>query len=334
MTTPTLPDVFARKARAPYPEYVNRVHRIGHPCVLYGWFCRVRWELRQPANDVLLRIFEEGHRWHRRVAEAFAAKDVEYVRQEEPMHWPDLQLSGHMDGIVLPCDAVPELQPGESAVIDVKGASDYAFDSIDTLDDLRNSKHWYHQAYVIQPALYAVHPQVNASWCVIYFVKRSTAETKQIWWRPEDVVDRIAQARSACRRINEEITRGDKDDQGQPLAPAHLSSPGSWCDRCDFQPACPDYVLQEQGITIAPDHIVELVAKRQTLVAGYREYNEVNDALKQFWKQAGPGTLVCGDYVVTIKETAEKEITAKPAYTRPAYVRATVRPIGQGGTDG
>lgn len=239
------------------------------------------------------------------------------------MHWKELELSGHMDGVVLPNEYVLHMAPDEKAVGDVKSMSDFAFAAINTVKDLLNSREWYHVAYITQPSLYAVHPQVDAQWCVLYCVKRSTAETKQIWWRTEDAVEQIVKAKANCIAINEAIKADKKDAAGDPLVPAELAVPGKWCGDCAFASICPEYVLESKGLVIAPQRIVELVERKAELDEAAKEHKKVVAELNTHWKTVEPGQHICGDYLVKVSEVKGKDMPAKPAYYKQPYKRTT-----------
>jgi hypothetical protein len=297
--------------------------------VLYGWFCRMRWQMQAPHDDVLLRIFEEGHRWHRRVSAAFAEAGIDYVRQEEPMQWPELQMSGRMDGLVLAGPKVPEMAPGEKAVIDVKGMSDYAFSAINTVRDLLESNHWYHRSYLTQSSVYASHSEVMAEWCCIYKIKRSSAETGQIWWRREDAAVEVAAAVDACRKINAAIDQPMTEEDGSHIPPVDLAVPGGWCGDCSYQAICPAFVVDERGLRFASDEVTDMVQRLHELKPAYSEYAQIQKQLRGMWKIAGPGLYVCGDYLADVKETPEKPVPAKPATVRKASLRTTYREKGE-----
>jgi hypothetical protein len=83
--------------------------------------------------------------------------------------------------------------------------------------------------------------------------------------------------------------------------------------------------MQSKGITIVPPEIVELVEHRQSLAAAYREYNQINDQLKAFWKKAEEGEYYCGDYIAIVKRTKDTEVQAKDAYTRKGFIKTTYK---------
>ena len=319
MQTPQLPDVFAREPRASKPQYVNRVSSICHPCIYHNYLARTRWRDRAPWSETFLRIFELGKKIERETIAAMFESGLEVIRAQETLEWPELNLTGHDDGLFysseiiawmkrqgLELDPDVEIDPNGKAVWDVKSQDPCSFGKWRSLEEFLappEGASIYHMLYVGQLSLYA--DKLKAEWCCIYFVNRSTYETKQVWWRADHplAVAQIQRAYQACREINRAIERPYNKIADQ------LASPGRWCDGCAFKHTCERYLLAGDEIHVK-DELAELVEIRQSTASFRREinrsYDGSNNRLKEIWKKRhekhGDHEVLCGDTLVKIKK--------------------------------
>lgn len=319
METPSLPDAMEPTPWRTYPARSNYASTAGNPCAMTLWFQRTHWRERKPPDKTLRRIFAEGNHWERRIVAALLERGIDVVRQQESLQWPELQLAGRMDGYL----------PALKAVPDIKSMSDFAFDSIRSVDDLRDSDESYHHQYLAQVGLYATHPDVRAKWCLLYCVRRSTGQTRQIWFTPDDVQADIERAKANCEGVNAHL-----EDTVDPAAQA-LANPGPYCQRCDWSHLCPAYSLEAAGLQLADENVTAMVARRQELLAQLAEpkaeLEALDKRLKAHWKTTGAGLHAAGDFLVKVTEVAAKEMPAKAAYTRKAYQLVSYKPVNPEG---
>ena len=337
---PVLPNAHALPEEGPRPQHVNRASGICHPCMYHNYLARTRWADRKPWSPVFQQIFKRGKQTEADTTAAMLQLGLEVMRTQETLEWPDLQLTGHSDGVfrlgniieMMERDGIyvpaPALNDNPNALVawDVKSQDPAVFGKYRSLEDLLaplSGSSVYRWNYPGQLTLYAVHKLMQCLWCCIYFVNRSTYETIQVWWPTDHPLAQreVENAKNACKWINRAIAMPDREPQ---VVADELARPGQWCGGCAFGHVCERYLLTGDEIHIVKE-LTELVAQRVSAAAFKgaveKDYKASNDRLKDIWKarheEHGDHEVLCGDVLVKIKKA------------RNGSIRPTYKPKGQ-----
>jgi hypothetical protein len=276
----------------------------------------VSWKNAKPLDPGLLRIFGWGNRIQSIVMAAIHEAEVDVIGYEQPVHWPDLELTGRYDLLLR--------VPGQRVHRDIKSMSPNIFPGLNTLDDLRNSDHVYHRCYVTQATLYAIHDDVQAADTGLLCFNKGTSETKEIAWDPAECEEEVNRAFEACEKINEAIRIGD---------PTGLETPGPYCLDCDFSHICGHFTAEAAGYEMAPEEVALSVETMQALKEQIKptenEIKKLDKQVKSHWKTQEPGTHICGEWLAKVTRIAEKVIPPQPEKTKAGYDRVTYKRIGE-----
>jgi hypothetical protein len=243
-------------------------------------------------------------------------KDFSVVSYQQPVMWDDLRLSGHLDLVVK--------WQNKRLMFDIKTMSPNAYAMINSINDLRISKHHYHQGYIVQAGLYAVHPDVSAEWTGLLCVNKVTGDWKQMLWHITECEEEIDYGFEAADCINRTIDAKCTLSHAADL----LANPGEYCRDCRFTHSCPLFLRIEKAktIPIEDEKLVALINERHHLKAkllpNNKRLQEVEYELRRHWGLTKPGTYALNGWRVKVSRTEDKIV---PEYTRKGYMKVTYR---------
>ncbi len=276
-----------------WPVSSNRASEAGHSCERYLVFHRARWQ-EKTLHDVGLQfVFDEGVIHEAAVLKELAEAGVSVVEQQRPFSWPELNLTGHVDGkIVVDGRAIP---------LEIKSMSPYVFESVNSVADLLNGKYEYLRKYPAQLTLYML--MDNKDEAIFLFKNKVNGQIKEVPMRLD--YDYGEQLIRKIERVNVHVAAGTVPD------------PIEWdertCGSCGFSHVClPEVRRQALDLTDDPE-LEEKLRRRDELKSLVSEYDALDKSVKEALKEKEK--VVVGNYLITGK-WIEKACSAKEAYVQ------------------
>lgn len=306
MNRPDIAQAVLERKRAEikqWPINSNRASEAGHPCIRYLVYLRTRWQDRSLHGVSLQLIFERG-----RVMEAQALKEIqeagfEVVEQQRPYSWPELELTGYIDGQV-------EVD-GKRYPIEVKSLSPYDFPHLNSIQDFLSSDKIWLRKYPAQLNLYLLMEGVESG--ILYIKNALTWEPKCIWVELDyDYADRIVRKLEEVNRHVEEGT-----------VPEGIND-ADICPDCPFFHIClPE--IKGQDLPIEDDsELISLLSEWEELKPLAARYNEIDGLLKK--RLEGVEKAIVGNWLITGKYVERKGYTVEPG----VYWQRKIRKIDGG----
>lgn len=259
-----------------FPARSNRASEIGHPCALYLTFCRTNWQDRKPPDGRLQMIFDLGNDVEARVIRDMQDAGITVIEQQRAFDWAEYQITGTVD-----CKVVLN---GSATPCEIKSASPFAFEKVNSVEDMLKSKYVYMRKYPAQLALYCLMSNIDHG--LFLFKNKSTGAMKEI---PLEVDFEYAEGiLKRLEIVNANIAAGTK--------PQPIDYDESICGDCPFLHICP--VLRSgQEIEVVDDtELAEMIAKWDSLKDCKKEFDEIDGVLKQ--RLEGVDKKVIGEYFV------------------------------------
>lgn len=282
-----------------YPVHTNRASDLGNPCIRYHVLNRTRWTEKQPHDIGLELIFNMGHEIERIVLSELAAAGVKVVEQQKAFELPRYQITGHVDGLIIGDD-------GGTYPFDIKSSSPYVFDSIHTIDDLKNGRYPYLKKYPAQLNLYLL--MSNQGKGLFIFKNKVTGALKEIWMSLDyGLGEELLQRAEA---INKHIAEGTLPEPCD----------ADCCDdRCPFMHIClPDRIGKEVEI-LDSEELVEMLFRREELAPMKKEYEAIDKEISK--KVEGKEKILVGDWFISGRWIDRVGFTVQPG----RYWKRTIR---------
>ncbi len=283
------------------PSHTTRASAIGEACERKLFYSRTAGEHAVPHKPDLQAIFDLGKELEGFVLRELEAMGVEVVQRERDYHDRGLELTAHSDARIR-MNGWPATLTAE-----IKGLNPYTAESIETIEDLRDSRQTWVRKYYdqLQAYLYfdggdlGVFVLLNKVSGQITFINCPRDQA-----RIDELLAKAARIRDAVR-ANEPPPRNEGDE----------------CLRCPFLALCaPGRSNAGNVVFFDQAEAVALVARRIELADAKREYDAVDRALKGML----PATeeLMVGDFMVRGKWTERAGYTVQPTkYIQRTYVR-------------
>jgi len=282
-----------------YPVHTNRASDLGNPCIRYHVLNRTRWQEKKPHDVNLQMIFDMGNEIEQIVLRELADAQIKVVEQQRAFFWPEYQITGHVDGLILGDDS-------KTYPFDVKSSSPYVFDSINTIDDLKRGRYPYLRKYPVQLNLYLL--MGNAEKGLFLFKNKVTGQYKEIWM-------------SIDYDLGEETLQRAEAINAHVLAGTLPESFDCEDDRCPFEHIClPDRIGKEVEI-VDSDELVELLQRFYTLKESASEYEKINKQISKIVE--GREKILAGNYFITGKWIERKGFTVNDS----KYWKKTIKEI-------
>lgn len=259
-----------------YPVNSNRCSEIGHECLRYLVYNRTRWQEKALHGPGLQMVFNMGREMEDIVLKELREAGFAINEQQRAFNWPEYQLTGSIDGKII--------IDGKAYPLEIKSASPFAFDSINSADDIRNHKYHYMRKYISQLTLYLLLD--NKERGVLIFKNKSTGQLKEIWIDLDyDLGESLLQKAAS---VNKHVQEG--------TIPPPIDYDEKICGDCPFQHICtPDRIGQEVQV----DHdetLAELLKKYEELKPFAKQYKEVDEAISE--KVKGRAKILIGDFFI------------------------------------
>ena len=271
-----------------WPCRSNRASDLGHPCERYLVFMRTRWEEKTMHDVVLQSIFNIGNMMEKDFVAELAEARVDIIEQQRAFEWKEYNITGHLDFKVLvaPNNTAMVL---ESMPVEFKSCSPFVFDSINCLDDIKNSKYVHVRKYPAQLTLYML--MDNKEQSIFIFKNKLTGMLKEI---PMDLDYEFAESliQKACR-INKHVEKG--------TVPECVPYEDNLCGKCGFLAIClPEVKRDALDFTNDPD-LEKKLSRHEEIKPIQLEYNNLHKYLMEKFKDIKK--VVVGDFYVHGKPT-------------------------------
>lgn len=267
------------------PVHSNRASQLGHECVRYHVFERTRWS-EKALHDVRLQlIFDLGKDIEDIVLRELREAGFHIHEGQRAFSWDTYQITGSIDGmIIINSEAIP---------LEIKSASPYAFDSINSVDDIRYHKYPYMRRYLSQVTIYCL--LSNKEKAVILFKNKVTGALKEIWVPLDYELGETLLKRA--EEINKHVKEGTLPD---PIEYNELL-----CGDCPYHHIClPEHIGKE--VEIDTTDLAVLLDRMEEIRPMTKEYEEIDNQVKEMVK--GREKILAGNWFITGKWVEKKAI--------------------------
>lgn len=265
------------------PVNSNRASQLGHECLRYHVYERTRWH-EKTLHDVRLQmIFDMGREVEEIVLKELREAGFQIHEGQRAFQWPEYKITGSIDGMLI--------LEGEAVPLEIKSASPFAFDSINTVDDLKRHKYPYMRRYVSQVTLYCL--LSNKDRAVILFKNKSTGALKEIWVPLDYDLGELLLKRAEA--INAHVEAG--------TVPEPIKYDEALCGECPYAHICLPEVTGKE-VEIDSGELEELLDRMDALKPATKEYAEIDSQIKRLVE--GRDKILAGSWLVTGKWVERK----------------------------
>lgn len=263
-----------------WPVHANRASEAGHECERYLVYNRLNWQEKLLHDLGLQYIFDEGQKQEQVTIDDLRESGFEIIEAQRPFKDEELQLTGHIDFKL-------SLNGGKLYPVEVKGLSPITWNKINAFSDIFSNKNHYVRKYAAQITLYLYLGNAEEG----YFLLRNklSGRYKEIPVTLDyEYVDTLIEK---LKRVNGHVV-----GKTFPLQIENFTV----CQECAFRHIClPDMNYGNSLEVIDNKELEELLNRRAELVGAYKEYNEINDRIKQI--SNGHEKMIVGDWLITGK---------------------------------
>ncbi len=280
------------------PVHSNRASQLGHECLRYHVFERTRWD-EKVLHDVRLQsIFDLGREIENIVLKELREAGFQIHEGQRTFSWPEYKITGSIDGMII--------IDGKAIPLEIKSSSPYAFDSINSVEDIKHHRYPYMRRYISQVTLYCL--LSNKDKAVIVFKNKVTGALKEIWVPLDYDLGEILLKRAEA--INAHVAAGTVPD---PIPYDEML-----CGDCAYAHIClPEHIGTE--VEIDTSDLGEKLDRMEELKPAVKEYEEIDDQVKKMIE--GREKVLAGSWFVTGKWYERK------SYDIPAELKAQYEKI-------
>lgn len=224
-----------------------------------------------------------------------------FVGQQQDFHDKELEITGHVDGIIMISD--PMTNASKKFPVEIKTMSDNIWQRIDTVKDLINAKYPHLQKYYGQMQAYLY---LNASEAGVFVLKNKTTGLRKYIPCPfdfdyTDTMIKRVQAVNVARGTTSIPERILKDE---------------YCENCAFRKIC----IGEKLTSVEAydnDRLKSALEMREAASEGKKQYEEAMEIIKEEAAKAGKEEFKVGGWLIkrTYYEEKTKTFTQKPYWT-------------------
>lgn len=274
-----------------WPVNANRASQLGHECLRFLVFERTRWQ-EKILHDVRLQaIFDEGNIHESAVLRLLQDAGFQIVEQQRAFSWKEYSITGHIDAKIL--------TNGYAMPIEIKSASPYSFQSINSPDDLYKGRYHYQRMYPAQMTLYLLMDEKERG--MFLFKNKVTGEIKEIlMYLDYELGEQLLQKAEA---INAHVA--DK------TIPDCMPFDEDICGSCGYLHICMPEIKRD-ALEIADDpEIVTKIDRWNELKPCKSEYDRLDKQLKNAFKEKEK--VLIGDYLILGKWIERRGYTVEPS---------------------
>jgi CRISPR/Cas system-associated exonuclease Cas4 (RecB family) len=281
------------------PVHSNRASQLGHECVRYHVLERTRWS-EKALHDVRLQsIFDLGRDIEDIVLRELREAGFQIHEGQRAFSWDAYKITGSIDGMII--------IDGEAIPLEIKSASPHAFDSINSVEDIRRHKYPYMRRYLSQVTLYCL--LSNKEKAVIVFKNKVTGALKEIW------VPLDYELGETLLKMAEEINRHVEAG----TVPEPIPYDDMLCGECPYAHIClPEHIGKE--VEIDTGELATMLDRLEELKPAVKEYEEIDDQVKKAVE--GREKVLAGSWLV-LGKWAERKSYDIPAEIKAQYEKIT-----------
>ncbi len=269
-----------------WPVNSNRASQLGHECVRYHVYERTRWQEKSLHGVGLQMVFDMGREIEEIVLKELREAGFQIHEGQRAFSWPEYGITGSIDGMII--------MDGEAIPLEIKSASPFAYDSINSVEDIKKHKYPYMRRYLSQVTLYCL--MSNKDRAVLLFKNKVSGALKEIWVPLDYELGETLLKRAEA--INAHVAAGTIPDR---ITDERI------CEDCPFLHICiPDHIGREVEI-LDDGELVELLTRQEELKPIKKEYEEIDSTLKK--KLEGRDKLMVGPFYITGKYVEKKSFT-------------------------
>lgn len=273
-----------------FPHRTNRASEIGHPCLRYLVLNRTSWDKVEPHGPHLQGIFNDGHAHEKQVIIELLSAGVEIFEQqlslEDEAILKEANISGHIDFKVKENDnlAVP---------VDVKSASQYSYDSVNSYSDMVNSEKIWVMKYPGQLQIYML--ATNSPHGYFLYKNKNNSQMKEI--KVELDFSYAEELIQKGHKIEAHLKAGTLPDR--------IPYSQSACDGCKHVTTCNPEIPENYSLYfLDKPEFLEKVRRWEAIEATGQEYNKLNKEIKDHLKATGKLKIGLGEFLLQGKVMA------------------------------
>lgn len=277
----------------------NRASSLGHPCERCLVYRRTRWEEAKLPDVKLLYIWDEGNEFERIALRRFAEAGFEITNQQRDYEDKRYGITGHVDSFLN--------VNGTSYPVEIKSMHQFIWESINSVEDMRNSPKVWTRGYPAQLQLY-LYLSEKEEGC-FYLMNKSTSEGKDIWMTLD--YGYCEQLLQKAERINKHIEAGTEPDR--------IAYDPDTCDRCEFAHICLPPIERRPELLIEMEPaIAEKIEAWSKLKEASGEFGGLDKEIKAYAKERQELYINVGDWFISKK------------VSKNGAVRVSIEPLEKG----
>ncbi len=259
-----------------WPVRSNRASELGHPCLRYLVFNRTRWQEKSLPPPSLQLVFDIGNDIEERVMRDLKEAGFQVIEQQRGFEWKEYDITGTVDMKIL--------IDGKAVPCEVKSMSPFMFESINSIQDMLQSKYAYMQKYPAQLSLYLLMDNKERG---LFLIKnKSTGAMKEIWMDLDyDYSESILKKAEA---INAHVQAG--------TVPEPMEYDEKICDGCSFAHICNVERVGKETSIVDDEELADQLKRYEELKPLAKEFEVIDESLKK--KLSGKAKLLVGDFYI------------------------------------
>lgn len=272
------------------PQNTLRASSIGHPCDRYHYHSIHDWKEKALHDAVTQSIFDEGVLHESAAIDELKHAGFEIVEQQRAFQLDKPLITGHIDGVLR--------YNGEDFCFDIKSTSPYIFEKMNSSEDMLFSKRFYHRMYPAQLQIYLLMGGHEIG--LFIFKNKLTGELKPIWMQID--YDYAEQILKRAERVYKAL-REEK--------PPERINDFDICLECPFKHVCLPDLKSGPGVQLIDDvELAGMLERRESLVLFAKEFQDLDEEVKELGKKLGDGERICGDYLLKTEKKSRKNKVA------------------------
>jgi CRISPR/Cas system-associated exonuclease Cas4 (RecB family) len=316
-----------RKRIKLYPHNSIWASQVDHPCIRYNEYGLTRWQDQMLISPDLQEIFDEGNIHEPAIEEKLRNAGFKIRQSQRPLFETVEKLgkrfryaiSGRLD-LEITHDALNNLwYPAE-----MKTMEPFAWESINTVDDMKNHKRPYLRMYPSQLMIYLY--MMNVERGLMILKNKVNGKLKFIWVEIDlEIVERMLQK---AEKINADVEQIEKNSaDAEQILHQRIDYDEKICGKCPFAHIClPDSF--STGVEIDLDEETEIkLRRREELKSIVSEFDKLDEELKESFKARGIGKyLVGGSFNVDVTECLRKGYVVKDTKVTTVKIKKLQQP--------
>ena len=275
-----------------YPVRSNWASKLGHSCERYLYYMRHDWEKAEQRDwkgiGILGNLLAE--QWLRaRSAEGFKVIHQELALKDKIAK--DYEIGGRIDCRIGWGDMKP-------MIAEIKSMNERDYATINTYEDLSNSKKDWIRGYPAQLQIYLLSEDEEAGLFIL--INKATLE-----WKAIPVYLDYGQTEYLLK-LAERVNRANK--AGVPLDRIPY---GKTCQMCEFKTICLPDIINEGLDLIDNEHLEAILKERDSLEVPADRWLELDKEAKEIAKTVGKEFIVGTSYKCEFKKSIGTRIDTK-----------------------